>query len=124
MRVWQWLAGSVLALAGLVDGSGQATASEPAPTAPVVMPIENDTPQVRELMAYRRQAVDPVAWMIRLATGVPIEEQEIAPGVFVRAEVRRFDDFTVVWRLAPGVDTSAVKLYRSSNAARVTVSAA
>lgn len=123
MRRWQWLAGSVLTLAGLVGGLVHAAAHESAP-APRVVQIENDTPEVRELMRRRSEAVDPVAWMIRMATGVPIEEKEIAPGVFVSAEVRKFDDFTVVWRLAPGVDTSAVRLYRSSTASRATVSAA
>lgn len=121
MRRWQWLAGSVLTLAGLVGGLVYAAAYESAPTLRVVQ-IENDTPEVRELMRRRSEAVDPVAWMIQMATGVPIEEKEIAPGVFVRADVRKYDDFTVVWRLAPGVDTSAVKLFRSRAATRMTVS--
>lgn len=123
MRRWQWLAGSVLTLTGLVGGLVYAASNESAPT-PRVVQIENDTPEVREMMRRRSEAVDPVAWMIRMATGVPIEEKEIAPGVFVNADARKFDDFTVIWRLAPGVDTSAVKLYRSHAASRVTVSTA
>jgi hypothetical protein len=92
------------------------------PEPPLVVLPESGTPEQIERNRRRRDAVDPVAWAIRTATGVPVGETEIAHGVFARMEGEKYDAFTVVWRLAPGVDTDAVKLFRSPAAARMLIS--
>jgi hypothetical protein len=105
------LAANGVGVAGAgVSKAGQGASAPMRQPAPLTVKVANETPEVLELVRRRREAVDPVAWAVQMASGVPVAEKELAPGVFARVEARRYDDFTIVWRLAPGVDTSAVKI--------------
>jgi hypothetical protein len=69
-------------------------------------------PLAREAVARDarlRGVVDLATWSTRLAAGISNPAEEIAPGVFVRAE-GKVGEFNLHWRLAPGVPTDAVRV--------------
>lgn len=59
--------------------------------------------------AKLRGTVDLATWSTRLATGLSTVEEQVAPGVTVRAEGTA-GNFTLRWRLAPGVGPDAVRV--------------
>ncbi len=97
----------------------------PPPTARAVQPDAKSAPVILNLLddpgygamaraavardAKLRGTVDLATWSTRLATGLSTVEEQVAPGVTVRAEGTA-GNFTLRWRLAPGVGPDAVRV--------------
>lgn len=92
--------------------TARATSSKPAPVQLDML----DDPEYGALAraaaardAKLRGTVDLATWSTRLSTGLSTVEEQLAPGVTVRAEGTA-GNFTLRWRLAPGVGPDAVRV--------------
>jgi hypothetical protein len=107
--------GAVMALIMPPTGVAARVSSPTAKSAPALLNLLDD-PKYGEMAreavardAKLRGTVDLATWSTRLATGLSTVEEQLAPGVTVRAEGTA-GNFTLHWRLAPGVGPDAVRV--------------